>query len=216
MLADVRKALIQRIGQSAEICRRGAAVAQTKCLLDERKGYVEFPPEVDIREGDEVVFKASGKTLTAGEVEKNVFMDVVANLRVRSPNWRGRNRGNTVIHNSGVLAGSLSHAAIQQHSPEATQTVTVPAGETRQVTESLRLLLEVLDELGRTEEDAGEVRADAKTAQAQIESPKPKAGVVRSLLMGIKDKLISLGGTSSRPGRSRRSSRSSVHRVAAG
>jgi|GEM_PF-4638104 len=47
-----------------------------------------------------------------------------------------------------------------------------------------------LNDLDLESEDKDEVRSDANAALIQLESPKPKMGIIRSLLASVREKLI--------------------------
>ncbi len=85
-----------------------------------------------------------------------------------------------------VYAQTITHSAIQQGSPGATQSFTIiNQGEQQKLEAFIRSLRSSMDQLGLEEEQQAELEADIQTLEAQVASPKPKKEVIRPGLQSI-------------------------------
>jgi hypothetical protein len=95
------------------------------------------------------------------------------------------------VYNAPVIhANTITHSPILQGGTKSTLSLSV-SDEGASAKEVIRLILEVLDDLQIEPSDKDEVRSDAKTVLTQLESPKPKMGIVRSLFSAIREKIVS-------------------------
>lgn len=190
MFGNVVQMAIDDFGEDVEIRRKGCEVALLKALFRGNKNpYCNFLPDADVQEGDEIFFVKRQKKLTVASVEREVIKDEVISLRVYDTESRTPSRQHTVVNNNGIIANSITHSAIQQHSPHATQTLSISTDQRDRVKDALRVVLEALNDLDLEQADKEEVQADAKSADAQLDSPKTKWAVVKSFLTGICEKV---------------------------
>lgn len=189
MPADDFRMILRDMGEDAEIRRGGVVVANTQALVREAKGCVEFQAGEDIRAGDEVYCHLSERTFTIERVEKVVVLRQVHSLKAHYRRDRLTNSSPTV-YGSVVNVGVMHNSAIQQHSPNATQSVAVGGAEADRAKEAIRLILEILDDLDLSAEDKAEARAEAGTAEAQLNSPKPRWEWIKSSLAALRDKVV--------------------------
>lgn len=86
-----------------------------------------------------------------------------------------------------VYAETITHSAIQQGSPGATQSLTVISqSNLEQLQELLQSLRGSIAQLDLDESQQAELEADIRTLEAQVTSPKPKKEVIRPGLQSIK------------------------------
>lgn len=118
------------------------------------------------------------------------------NLKAKKP--RGKKMGDEdegrtihVYHGQVIQGRDFINSPVQQASPNATQNVTFSSDQLAVAKEAIRLVLELLDELALDQAGKDEVRADAESVQKQLDSPKPKQGIVKTLLTGVRDKVTS-------------------------
>ena len=90
-----------------------------------------------------------------------------------------------------VSADSIKQSAIQQGSPNASQTMTVTltAKNKNDLKDIVEKLLASLDKLGLSPKQADDVKADAEALKALLKKDEPKASVLRECLTSIKDVL---------------------------
>jgi hypothetical protein len=94
-----------------------------------------------------------------------------------------------------VYAETITHSAIQQGSPEATQALTIINQSGLQELETiLHSLKQSIDELQLSNEQQAELEAEIRTLEAQAASPKPKREVIKPALQSVK--LILTGAVS--------------------
>jgi hypothetical protein len=86
-----------------------------------------------------------------------------------------------------VSAETIKQTAIQQGSPQATQTVSFTVGAKQDLEVIISRLIASLDQLGLDARQMAEVKANAEAVQALLKTEKPKASVVRECLVSIKD-----------------------------
>jgi hypothetical protein len=86
-----------------------------------------------------------------------------------------------------VYAQTITHSAIQQGSPQATQSLTiVNQGDLQQLEDLVQSLRGSIDSLGLDEDQQAELEADIQTLEAQLASPKPKKEVISPGLQSVR------------------------------
>jgi hypothetical protein len=88
-----------------------------------------------------------------------------------------------------IEAGTINQSAIQQGSPNATQSATFTVKTKNDLEGIVKNLLASIDKLGLDKKAKAEIKANAKAAQALLATEQPKAGVVRECLSSINDVL---------------------------
>jgi hypothetical protein len=90
-----------------------------------------------------------------------------------------------------VHAETFSHSAIQQGSPEATQSLTIINQSNLQELETfLDALRKSIDQLGLSIEQQAELEAEIQTLEAQVASPKPKRELIKLGLQSVRQILV--------------------------
>lgn len=88
-----------------------------------------------------------------------------------------------------INADTIKQAAIQQGSPQASQTVTITERDRENLAGIISTLLSSLEQLGLDPKQTAEVKANAEAVQALLKTDKPKESVIRQCLTTIKDTL---------------------------
>lgn len=186
------KHALKQFGQDAEIRRGGAVVTKTKAVVRDKQPCLDFAIGTDIQVGDEVLLVLSEKLYAIERVEKFVFNNELHKLKAHYAAPPRHGQQPMVVHGSVINAQSISGSALQFHSPGATQTLTVNAGpdQADRAKEAIRLILEILDELDLPAADKEEARSEAETAEAQLNSPKPRWEWIKTSLSNLRDKVI--------------------------
>lgn len=183
---------LKQFGQDAEIRRDGAPVTKTKALVRDKQPCLEFAVGTDIQAGDEVFLVLSEQLYAIERVEKYVFGNELHKLKAHYAAPPRHGQPAMVVHGSIINAQSISGSALQFHSPGATQTLTINEGsyQADKVKEAIRLILEILDELDLPTAEKEEARSEAETAEAQLNSPKPRWEWIKTSLSNLRDKVV--------------------------
>ena len=183
---------LKQLGQDAEIRRDGRVVTKTKTLIRDKQPCLEFVLGTDIQAGDEVYLTLSEKLYNIERVEKFVVGTELVKLKAHHTAPPRHGQPSVVVHGSVINAHSISGSALQFHSPGATQTLTVNVGpdQADKVKEAIRLIIEILDELDLPPADKEEARSEVETAEAQLNSPKPRWEWIKTSLSNLRDKMV--------------------------
>ena len=86
----------------------------------------------------------------------------------------------------------MQNSTIQQGSPNAQQTFTLPQHDQTQLRSFLQELEKSLDKLPVSLKEKQELEAEIQTVNTQLQSPKPKESILQISLKTIKDILTSI------------------------
>jgi hypothetical protein len=90
-----------------------------------------------------------------------------------------------------VYAETITHSAIQQGSPEATQSLTIINQSNLQKLKTfLHSLKQSIDQLELSNEQQAELEAEIQTLDAQVASPKPKKELIKLGLQSVRQILL--------------------------
>lgn len=180
---------LRQFGEEVEIRRGGEVVLTVKAIINKKdKTTVAFKPETNLLTGDIVVSLVSGTEYAIESVEKVVAFGKLYSVEGHYTPHRPRHAP-PVFQNTGIIAGSISHSAIQQHSPNAVQNMAIGADQVGKAKDAIRIILEAIQELDLSDEDRDEVKEDAEFAAKKLEGPKPKWDSVKELLKGLGTKV---------------------------
>lgn len=91
-------------------------------------------------------------------------------------------------HNYGTIIGTMNQSQIQQHTQNSTQSYESGAS-LAEIGNLVKDLRKWVDESALSIEDQNELQADLATVQSQLESPKPKNGIISAGLNAVKSVL---------------------------
>jgi len=90
-----------------------------------------------------------------------------------------------------INVGTMTNSNIAQASSDTNQTITLSPDVKQNISEIINMLKEFLDKQEIQQEKRDELRSDISTIASQLDSPKPKAGILSASLSSAKSILES-------------------------
>lgn len=91
-----------------------------------------------------------------------------------------------------INVGTMTNSNIAQASSHASQTITISHDTKKDILEITNLLKEFLDKQELQQDQRDELRSDISTIKSQLDSPKPKVGILSESLSSVKNILESV------------------------
>lgn len=91
-----------------------------------------------------------------------------------------------------INVGTMTNSNIAQASSKANQTITISQEVKEDLTELVNTLKEFLDRQELKQDQKEELRSDISTIESQLDSPKPKVGIISESLLSAKSILESV------------------------
>ena len=85
-----------------------------------------------------------------------------------------------------INVGTMTNSNIAQSSPNATQTITINQEVKEDITKLVSELKQFLDNQKIQQSQRDELKSDISTIESQLESPKPKSGIISESLSSAK------------------------------
>lgn len=207
--------VIMQDPREAEIlCKRaiGQSVAELESLHEGRKDassfHIPFPADIERKLSKGVGFETK-MTLFVPYTGIVRILDAVRTITLK---WAMKLEQDGVLgeglsftrqeheavqqqsYNIATFYGPVHGSHIQQSKDNAIQVSTTFDVDSPSIEKFLSLVKNKLDKLSLLPETNAELQAELKTAEAQIQSPKPKPGIVKECLLSIRRILEGAGG----------------------
>jgi len=91
-----------------------------------------------------------------------------------------------------INIGTMTNSNIAQASSHASQTITISPDTKQGILEAVNMIKEFLDEQKLQQDQRNELRSDVSTIESQLNSPKPKIGILSESLSSAKNILESV------------------------